>query len=382
MAHPRGRHAGSSTYSAGLMEATAGCGVSITLATFGKGDTPAGITVERLRTGKRPRILSLFSPLPASAWALGSEAAKARLKRLLSEKRWSAVVIDHAASAWALPMISAQKLPVVYIAHNHEASVRPAVAALATPLWRRLLLLRDAAKFARLEQELLESADLITAITAEDTASFQTSVPGKRVLTLLPGYRDMPVSVAEITEATPRRIALVGRYDWIAKQANLVNWARHAVPVLYREGIETEVIGHVPPSLRQRIDMPGLRFQGEVADLGPALARSRIGLVAEEQGGGFKMKTLDYIFHGLPVAALSGTLSGQPEAVRAATLQADSMTTLAETIAQTIDDLMLLNRLKREALEAAHDAFHWESRGAQFADALNELRLHRGRTSR
>ena len=51
------------------------------------------------------------------------------------------------------------------------------------------------------------------------------------------------------------------------------------------------------------------------------------------------MKTLDYIFHGLPVAALPGGLVGLPDGVVQNALEAPAPNALAEAISAVIDDL-------------------------------------------
>jgi glycosyltransferase involved in cell wall biosynthesis len=168
---------------------------------------------------------------------------------------------------------------------------------------------------------------------------------------------------------------LLGRYDWVAKQANLAKWAEEGVPLLQAAGIETAVIGHVPPALQNRLERPGLAFWGEQRDLATALAHGRIGLVPEEIGGGFKMKTLDYIFHGLPVAALSGSLSGLSDRIRAQTLQAPSQRALAETIIAAIDDLPRLNALQTTARALAAQEFDWQERGKRLAAAIRQVGL-------
>ncbi|MGY9054483.1 MAG: hypothetical protein ACKVGZ_02560 [Alphaproteobacteria bacterium] len=232
MANPGARMAGSSTYSGGLMTAAAEASLSITLASFGDGPPLPRIAMEPLPQANRLRALSLASSLPASVWALAAPAARRRLRAILANRPWAAVVIDHAAMAWAMPLVEAARLPLVYVSHNHEASIRPAVAYGARPGLKRALMRLDAAKFARLESQLVQAACLVTAITDEDAMLYRHQQPGKSVITLTPGYggrgSDPP---RRITTQTPRRVLLVGRYDWVAKQANLSRWAAKAVPL-------------------------------------------------------------------------------------------------------------------------------------------------------
>jgi len=375
MAHPCARLAGSSTYSAGLLRATAAAGQPITLLTYGEGPAIQGVQTISVPPPRRPRVLGIGSTLPASAWALASPEARHELARLLGAQEWRAAVVDHAAMAWTVPAIRATRIPLVYVSHNHEASVRPAVARAETAFARRPLMLWDAKKFAWLEKNAVGEAALVTAITEADAAQYRREGSSAPILTLTPGYTALEQPPRSITEETPRRVVLVGRYDWVAKQANLQRWAAEGVPILGMRGVETVIAGHVPEALQARLRQPGLRFLGEVQNLSPILADARVGLVAEELGGGFKMKTLDYIHHGLPVAALAGNLAGIPSNVQDFAIQEDTRASLAQAILSEIDDIPRLNTRHRGALQAARQEFDWDTRGVRFAAAVAPLRL-------
>ena len=102
----------------------------------------------------------------------------------------------------------------------------------------------------------------------------------------------------------------------------------------------------------------------------------------ELTGGGFKLKTLDYIFAGLPVFGLATALKGLPQQVRRHMLVSDDMSGLVDAICGTINDTQHLDDLRREALAAAALAFDWPSRGRQLGAAICEsLEKHRERSS-
>lgn len=364
--------AGSSTYSAGLLAAVAAAGAEVTLLTYGAGSALPGIRVFTAPARIRGRWRSLASRLPASAWSLASAEMTALLRQTLAGQSWAAAVVDHGAMGWAAPLLRAARLPMAYVAHNHEASTRMAVARAARPAWRRPLLRWDAAKFGRLESMLVRQAALVTAITAADAAAFRNQGRRGPVLELPPGYAGGLETLPPLTAAAPRRVMLVGRYDWIAKQENLVRWAAEGVPLLAAAGVETAVAGHVPPALQQRLARPGLRFLGEQPDLAPCLAGGRIGLAAETLGGGFKMKTLDYVFHGLPVAALPGSLEGLPASIRANAIAAETPADLASAILESIDDLQRLERMRQAAFTAGRAGFGWPRRGEMLVSAIVE----------
>lgn len=319
------------------------------------------------------RLKSLASRLPADAFRLGNPVQRAALRRLL-ERDWDWIVIDQAACAWALPLIP-KDAKLAYIAHNHETEVRRQVAAdgAGSPLMR-LALKWDARKYGRMESRLCRRADLITAITPRDSAAFRGEAPGTPVCVLPPGYSgEIPAGPPRpITAESPRQVVLAGAFEWLAKRRNLEAFLKAAAAPFRKAGIRFQVVGKADPEwfadlARQH---PWADFTANVPSVAPYLDRARIGLIPEALGGGFKLKALDYIFRGLPLASVEAALSGVPVDSLTEAIAAADPETLALDIAARIDDLPFLNHAARSALDACRDAFHWRDRGVALAAAL------------
>jgi hypothetical protein len=319
------------------------------------------------------RLKSLASSLPADAFRLGNPIQRAALGRLL-EHNWDWIVIDQAACAWALPMIP-QEAKVAYIAHNHETEVRRQVAADGTgSLPMRLALNWDARKYGRMEAKLCRRADLITAITPRDAAAFRGEAPGTPVCVLPPGYGgEIPAGPPrEITAGTPRQVVLAGAFEWLAKRRNLEAFLKAAAGPFQKAKIRFQVVGKADPEWFAALarQHPWADFTANVPSVGPYLDGARIGLIPEALGGGFKLKALDYIFRGLPLASVEAALSGVPVDPLTEAIAAPDPEVLALDVAAKIDDLAFLNHAARSALEACRDAFHWVDRGATLGRAL------------
>ena len=96
--------------------------------------------------------------------------------------------------------------------------------------------------------------------------------------------------------------------------------------------------------------------------------------MAEPEGGGFKLKCLDYVFNRVPMAVLEGSAAGLPLEPGEAYLRFDGMDALADGVLGVLDDLPRLNDLQERAYRSAEAAFDWEARGRALRDALAELR--------
>ncbi|MCW1885820.1 glycosyltransferase [Luteolibacter flavescens] len=319
------------------------------------------------------RLRSLASTLPGDAFRLGNPVQRAELKRLL-EKKWDWIVIDQAACAWALGMIGKEQ-KVVYLAHNHEATVRREVAADGRgSLPMRMALKLDATKYARMEAALCRRADLISAITPRDAEAFKKENPGKPVCVLPPGYTgSIPDGPPRpITEESPRTVLLAGTFEWLAKRRNLESFLKAAAAPFQEAKIAFQVAGKADPEWFAALarQYPWASFAANVPSMAPYLDQARIGLIPEALGGGFKLKALDYIFRGLPLASVEAALSGVPVDPATEAIAAPDPESLALAVAGKIDDLAFLNHAASRAVDACRHAFHWEDRGELLGRAL------------
>jgi polysaccharide biosynthesis protein PslH len=114
--------------------------------------------------------------------------------------------------------------------------------------------------------------------------------------------------------ATPRLVVIVGAYRWTPKELNLSAFFEATDLILQNAGVGVDIVGEVPDSLRKAWEsrVKATRFHGFVENLGEFLAARRMGLVVEQTGGRFKLKTLDYIFNRMPITAIKGSIAGLP----------------------------------------------------------------------
>ncbi|MGB6223375.1 glycosyltransferase [Haloferula sp.] len=375
---PRSADSGDLIYSLGLLRSLAATGrVDLTVLTHrGNGDIEAADGIKWDIQGAIPpkNPLSLLSSLPSDAHRLGSASMRSALKRQLAKGRFDRIVIDQAASAWALDDLPEQT-PVLYVAHNHEAIVRNEVAASREGSFAfQLALKRDASNYAKLERRLCKRASIISAITPRDESNFRREFGDKTYVQLTPGY-DGPIPSADlplITSETPRRVVLAGTFEWLAKRRNLEAFLAAANAPFPKAGIEFLVVGKSDPDYFVQLakEFPWARFEANVPSMERYLRDARIGLIPEALGGGFKLKALDYIFRGLPLAALEPALSGLPLKPGIDALVSDTTEGLVKIVSNKIDDLGFLNQTAASSLAHCRDAFHWSARGKRLADAL------------
>lgn len=394
LADPEPRHNGQYVYSGGLIDSVAATGSEIAVLGLRRPDSPPrhngtangnghDAHVEWCLPGEpldplHSRWGSLASTLPHIAYRCRTAAMRHGLRELLVQGGWNAIVFDGISVGWALSPVQdfyagrEEKPRLIYVSHNHEESLRQQVAASQREFFRRQAVRFDAAKVSRLERDLVDQVDFVTAITPEDLELYSRRRGSKPMGVLTPGYRGRKLGERRLAAGVPRRAVIVGSFDWIAKRMNLEEFVEVADPLFAAAGAELMAVGMAEErflkGLRQRTQAS--TFTGTVPDVTRYMDEARIAIVPERNGGGFKLKVLEYIFNRLPVFALRGSFAGVPLVHGESVMLYDDHEALARGVLDTIDDLDRLNGLQERAFAACRDHFDWASRGHQILSLI------------
>lgn len=394
---PYPTHAGDRIYSAKLIESLAAqpCRVTVFCTYQGRDEpVPPDASAQRAdwvlcRDDSHHRLwLYPFSDLPRHALRLSAPTLRRRLWTLVTQQRWDAILIDYVSMGWTLSLlaeaarVSGHRPTLVYIAHNHEASLRRlAVRESSASVPLRLAQRIDGRRIATLERRLLAHVDLVTTVSSTtDRSLFLADAPNQRFLSLVPGYDGPRLAQRALTAETPRRVVVVGSFDWIVKQQNLVEFLEAAAAPLAHDGIGIDIVGAGPAAvldhLRHRF--PNVAIHGRVEAVEPYLAGARMSIVPERVGGGFKLKVLNAVFQRCPLFALAGSLAEVPLIDGKSVCFFRDFPSLVDGIRQNIDNLDQLNALQTAAFDACRQGFQWHDRGQSLHQTLASLaKLHR-----
>ncbi|MGH8432395.1 MAG: glycosyltransferase, partial [Solimonas sp.] len=325
LADPEPRHNGQYIYSGGLIDSVAEAGGDIEVLGLGRSESATAKRSEHVVwwlpvDTPYSRWGSLASTLPHTAYRCGTAGMRRILDELLQRGGWDSIVFDGISTGWALPRVlehyaaHRDRPRLIYISHNHEESLRAQIANSQPLFLKRQAVRLDALKVSRLERDLVDAVDLVTAITQEDLELYQRRRCDKPIDVLTPGYCGRRLGGRRLSQALPRRAAIVGSFDWIAKRMNLDEFVGTADPMFAQAGAELQVVGSggedFLEELRQRT--VATRFTGTVPSIEPYLDEARIAIVPERNGGGFKLKVLEYVFNRVPIFALNGSFAGVP----------------------------------------------------------------------
>ena len=313
------------------------------------------------------RVVGLLPAKVIEIWDGDFETAVA--EKLLTFQP-DVVLFDHLRVGAALDVIDGE-VPTIYLSQNDETVVKEKMVASTSGI-RRAALWADLWKIRRFEDRLLRECAATSAISTADIESFASRHPNARQVHTLPVYRGTRRADRAIDASVPRRVGLITTLFWGAKIDNLA-MALEGLSPLVADGVEVVVFtgGYMPPQ-EFRDAYPTVTFQGFVEDFDQALSECRLGLVYEPVGGGFKMKTLDFIYHRVPLVVGKGSAESLPLTPGNNVIEVEIHTDLAATLAPLIDDFAELNRLQESAF--AECKAHFTKEGVRpLSDAINDI---------
>ncbi|WIM12598.1 MAG: hypothetical protein OJF58_003560 [Enhydrobacter sp.] len=377
-------------YSGGLIRAVAKAGVELSVLGLSRQPGCAHRRrepnidwhfAEDRRLNRWRRTASRF---PAFAQRTRVPDMRAALATRLATGRWDAVVLDSINVGWALPHVLRHRrrhpqTRIAYLAQNDETAAARTLAE-AQKGWRRAVRTADAAKTRWLERLLLRTADLVTADSPDDCRTLAALSPGRPVVFVPPGYDGTRVPSRTIDATLPRRAIVVGSFDWPAKRLSLDAFLSTAAPVFAANGIDLQIVGRTEAShvaaLRKRF--PSVEVVGTVPDVRPYMANARIALVPDVLGG-FKLKSLDYIFNRLPIFAMDGAVPGTPLAEGRGLRLFASHAALARGVVDMIDDTASLNEQQETAYALSVGHFDWHAIGQSLVRHIQMAPVERAR---
>ena len=310
-----------------------------------------------------PRTPSLaervLSSLPHAAITHATAENREQLDELL-KCHPNCIVVDHIASAWAYEQLKSYKarhahVPIVYCTHNVERDTR--LSLFYESRSRPMLLLGsliDVLRIDRSDRRLARLSDLVTCISSVDRAKYVARYRPAQAVVVRPTYWGHVRVTRKIDTSVPRRVCLVGSFVSSPKRSNLSAFLREGYRAFVSRGIEVLVVGRMDAAHRKVVQgrWPAATFTGSVARVESYLASSRVGVIPEVAGGGFKLKSLEYVFNRVPIFALTNAVVDLPLVAEESIELFSDIPSLCRGIVDNIDNLRHLNDMQQKAFEA------------------------------
>jgi len=262
------------------------------------------------------------------------------------------------ASRWALTL------------HNVASQRKRHELALATTRRQRWLYRRELHDASRFEARMTDAYDVVFVPSESDAAA----IGGKAVVVAngvdTASFRPTPLAHAPV-------LVFTGTLSWWPNIDGLEWFCGEVLPLVRAAVPEArlDIVGRQPLPDVQRLDrLQGVAVHADVPSVVPWLERARAAIVPLRIGSGTRLKALEAMAAGRPVAGTTLGLEGLEAVDGVHALIADEPSSLAAALVRLLTDDDLAARLARTGAEHARSRFSWDIIGRRFVDAL--LRPH------
>jgi glycosyltransferase involved in cell wall biosynthesis len=236
--------------------------------------------------------------------------------------------------------------------HNIESALVDSYARARSGL-PALLFRSEAVALRRMERRTIGRFDHVLVVSDQEKARLPT---GARSVLVCPNGREPS---AMLPDAPDPIVAFVATMGWAPNVDAAVWLGREIWPEVLARVPEARLllIGRDPaPAVRALAD-ERIEVTGTVADVNPFLARARVVVAPLRAGGGTRLKIMEALDVGRPVVATSVGCEGMDDLVGRGVVVADTVSALAQAIADLLLDparAAALGRAGHKAVAAGH----------------------------
>jgi len=277
--------------------------------------------------------------------------------------------------AYASPCLEAAAVRgacVVLVEHNVEYQrMRDQIPELTADQYGRL---------RAIEIELCNRSDAVVCVSDNDRATLAGDGVHPGLLHTIPHGIDLasfaaaaPLPVRERFGVPDGEPLLVyhGTFAYPPNRDALNIVATEILPRLERAGVRAHLlaVGHRPP---REPPHPRIHCTGSVEDVAPSLKAADIAVIPLRQGGGTRMKIVEYFAAGLPVISTDKGIEGIPAVPGEHAIIANDWDGMCNAILEVLRDRALRDRLASAGRSLA-EGLDWQAIGKRYLELYATL---------
>ncbi|KAF1028329.1 MAG: Phosphatidyl-myo-inositol mannosyltransferase [Pseudomonas sp.] len=319
-------------------------------------------------------LAGLFAPYPLLATVNGlSGPLQARFEQLLGE-HWDVVQVEHTYTfqPYEAALIRHAQ-PFVLTEHNVESGLGAATYD-RFPGWALPFVRYDQWRYTRWEKHVMRLAAQVVAVTDTDALAME-QITGKPVQVVVNGV-DCAHFAAARPDPAARRVLFLGNYEY-APNVDAIEWALDEIlPRVWERcpDARMSVCGFgMPAAWRERWPDARIEWQGFVPDLLALQSSCSVFLAPLRHGGGSKLKVLEALAAGLPLASTDQGVSGLDLVDGLDYLGGQTAQSLADAVVrllQSQDAATSMGEAGRAYVRRAHD---WSAAASQLEHVYTRL---------
>lgn len=238
---------------------------------------------------------------------------------------------------------------------------------------REHLLQRD---LARYEFELYRSVDQVWTLSHEDRFTLMSHAPELRVAVIPVGI-DLEYFTPTIPWTPGNRLLLTGQFADEANQDGFMWFVSRAWPLIrarYPDLVFTVLGANVTPTMKALAKKTGgVELPGQIEDIRPYLADTRIFVCPVRMGSGLRVRILEAMAAGVPVVSTSTAAAGIPVQSGVNIWLADDPDIMAESIGILMNDPVLSLRIAENASRMVRERFNWDRGIARLEQTIEDF---------
>jgi len=268
---------------------------------------------------------------------------------------------------------------LVYVAQSHIREKRPLVvldqhnaderfwekyASEGWP-WIRLFAKINLWRLRKVQASLLKRVDVILSVSKEDADFTRTQLanPATQVWVVPNGVDTESFRPLNTTERK-NRIIFCGTMD-VLMNIDAVEWfARRMFPKVRKAVPDAEfwIVGRNPaPKVKVLASLPGVRVTGQVEDVRPYYAKTKVAVAPFRYGGGTKLKVLEAMALGVPVVATSVGCQGIDVTPEKHLFKEDNEEAFTQRVVSLLKNENLRRRMAVKARRLVEERYSWNA---------------------
>lgn len=308
-----------------------------------------------------------------------------RLAGLLADRGVTSALVSEIQQHRYFHAARAAGVPVALDLHNSEVDVFVDNAAHPDAEHLDPLATLDIEAVRAIEQNVGQSADLVTFVSEPDRSRFTARHPQARTA-VIPNSVDLTHTTTPRAGTGPLRPDLVflGHLDYFPNVQAAVTLIGGILPHLRRSvpGTSLTIAGRDPgPRLREQAGLAGVRLIANPPDIRPLL-RNSIMVVPLCLGGGTRLKVLEAFAAGVPVISTAKGVEGIEATPDMHYLEVDDdPRSYVEQLRRIMLDRAADHRRRAAAYELVRRRYSWQSIRPAVGEVVGALESARSRVS-
>jgi len=319
--NPYTKNNGDYIYSASILDNLVKLSCKIDIVYFNSNPNEPYIDADRMQFNKsipvkfkrKNKIKLIFSGKPGSIANRNSILFLKEISNLLQKQKYDSVFVNHFRMLFTLPTIQKYKnrSKIIFISHNVESLLNKNLLKFQRNWLYKIAYWQDYLKTKIYEKRSVKCFSIVTVISEYDAEYFKKIFQVKDVRILRPIIQLKAQDFLNQNEKKINNVIIGGSFTWKPKKENLLLFlnAKNFYK-LFQLGISVTVVGMAEKNFIDYVNnkFNGVNMIGPVSSMWPFYQKSKIAIIPERLGGGFKLKILEAAQTKTAIIAIEGAI--------------------------------------------------------------------------